>query len=221
MIRLTIFICMIVGVAFANSQTLAASPSFDCTKATSTDDRAICANDELSSLEKTMNENFKYAMSVGDPGMVRDLARRNLVKRRACKDNIDCLRFALVAAIRSYHDEDTPEPKPEVAASTILDLPSEGSLGVSVADVSEEVAASLGTKSSGALIVKVSENGPAEAAGIKRDDVILKFNGQDITNAQDLAAQVQASARGVYLPVVIVRDGDQGTKIVKIGRISN
>jgi uncharacterized protein len=196
------------------SAAVAAGPSFDCATAKLPDDLAICASDELSSLERTMVYDFQYAMSVGDPGAVRELARSNLRKRRACKSDVACLRYALVAATRSYHDQDTPEPLPaSPIAPAVMDAPS---LGLTVTDLSGDVADKFGVPASGVLVVKVLERGPADTAGIKRNDVILKFNGKIVRNAKDLVSQLQASASGVDLPIVFAREGDQGLMTVRL-----
>jgi serine protease Do len=62
-----------------------------------------------------------------------------------------------------------------------------GWLGVHIQNVSEEIADSLSLKEvHGALVANVTENGPAQAAGIQAGDVILSFNGQTIDRMRSL-----------------------------------
>ncbi|WP_188013215.1 lysozyme inhibitor LprI family protein [Photobacterium damselae] len=43
--------------------TLAATPSFDCTKASSSVEELICSNNELATLDNTLNTVYKQAMA--------------------------------------------------------------------------------------------------------------------------------------------------------------
>jgi serine protease Do len=53
--------------------------------------------------------------------------------------------------------------------------------------VSKEVAESLGLKSAqGALVSQVEAGSPADKAGVKPGDIILKFNGTPIKRSSDL-----------------------------------
>ena len=63
-----------------------------------------------------------------------------------------------------------------------------GWLGVSIQNVTDEIAESLNIKPArGALVGKVDPNGPAKAAGIETGDVVVKFDGKDIKEPKDLS----------------------------------
>jgi serine protease Do len=62
-----------------------------------------------------------------------------------------------------------------------------GRIGVQIGEVSKEVAESLGLKSAqGAEVSLVEPGGPADKAGIKPGDIILKFNGTPVKRSSDL-----------------------------------
>ena len=59
----------------------------------------------------------------------------------------------------------------------------------------------------GALVNDVVPNGPAAKGGLKRGDVIVKFNGKKIVSVGSLPKQVAAVEPGKSVKVEIVRDG--------------
>ncbi len=62
-----------------------------------------------------------------------------------------------------------------------------GLLGVNIQDLNESLAKSFGrTDTNGALVSQVVEGSPAEKAGIKPGDIIVKFNDRDISGAAEL-----------------------------------
>jgi serine protease Do len=103
-------------------------------------------------------------------------------------------------------------------AKTILpDLKSSGKvtrgwMGVSVQDVSEDIAKSLGLKSQkGALISDVVEGDPAEKAGLRAGDVITEINGKSVNNSHDLLLMIAGLRVGENVKVRVIRDGQEKT----------
>ena len=95
-----------------------------------------------------------------------------------------------------------------------------GFLGVSIQQVTPEIADSLGLHDpSGALVGRVNEDGPADKAGIKNGDVILKFNNQDIKEMKLLPRVVAETDIGKSVPVVVWRDGKQVTLNASVGEL--
>jgi serine protease Do len=85
-----------------------------------------------------------------------------------------------------------------------------GRLGVQISEVTRDVAESLGLgRARGAEVAMVEPGGPAEKAGVKVGDIILKFNGKDIEKSSDLPRQVGGSAVGSRATVTIWRRGNQ------------
>jgi serine protease Do len=85
-----------------------------------------------------------------------------------------------------------------------------GRLGVQIGEVSKDVAESLGLgKARGVEVSLVEPGGPAEKAGIKVGDIILKFNGTAIERSADLPRLVGATAIGSRAVVTVWRRGAQ------------
>ncbi len=102
-----------------------------------------------------------------------------------------------------------------MARSIISQLKSKGKvvrgwIGVSVQNISPDMVQSFGLKNSeGALIGDVVAGGPAEAAGIKRGDVITEFNGKSVKNMSDLSRAVADTQVGKTAGAKIMRAGKE------------
>ena len=85
---------------------------------------------------------------------------------------------------------------------------SRGRIGVVIQDLSKELAESFGlSKAHGAIINAVEKGGPAEKAGVEPGDVILKFNGKQVTNSGDLPRIVGATKPGSKMTMQVWRKG--------------
>lgn len=83
------------------------------------------------------------------------------------------------------------------------------------------LAQSLGLdRSDGALIARVFEGSPAQAGGIRADDVLIEFDGEPVRRYTDLPPLVGLVKPGDEVPVVVIRGGDRQTLNVKIGVLS-
>ncbi|MBL4808424.1 MAG: PDZ domain-containing protein, partial [Rhodobacteraceae bacterium] len=92
-----------------------------------------------------------------------------------------------------------------------------GWLGVRIQDISEEIAETMGLESvAGALITDVPE-GPALDAGLETGDVILTFDGKEVTDTRELVSIVAEAPVGGTVRVVIFRDGNTQTVLVTLG----
>jgi len=84
-----------------------------------------------------------------------------------------------------------------------------GHLGVSAQDLPE---------SGGAPVVLAVEPGsPAEKAGLKPGDVLLRFDGRKVASTSDLVRRVRSSRAGSTIPVIVERDGDETKLSAVIG----
>lgn len=93
-----------------------------------------------------------------------------------------------------------------------------GWLGVTIQDVNKTLAESFGLdRPKGALIAQISEDGPADKAGLKPGDVILEFAGKEIATSSDLPHVVGLIAPGKTVPVEVVRDQKRRSMKVKVG----
>jgi len=85
-----------------------------------------------------------------------------------------------------------------------------GRMGVKIAEVNKEVAESLGLKSAqGALVSQVESASPADKAGVKPGDIILKFNGTTINRSSDLPRLVGSTPLDAKLTITLWRQGKQ------------
>ena len=95
-----------------------------------------------------------------------------------------------------------------------------GWLGVLIQEVSDEIAESLGMQvAKGALVSSATEGGPAEKAGVKTGDVIIKFNDTQIKNMKELPKVVAGTPVGKSVPLVILRNGKKLTLNVILGEL--
>jgi len=97
---------------------------------------------------------------------------------------------------------------------------SRGWLGVYIQEVTRELAESFGMeKPSGALVAKIIDGSPAIDAKIKVGDVILKFNGQEITSSASLPPIVGRVKVGEKVSVEVMRNGKIKKLSVMIGQL--
>jgi serine protease Do len=83
-----------------------------------------------------------------------------------------------------------------------------GYLGVLIQDVTHELAESFNMKRPrGALVAKVLPDSPAEAAGLRVGDVILRYNGQDVDRSSQLPPLVGGSPIDRAAKAEVLRDG--------------
>jgi serine protease Do len=92
-----------------------------------------------------------------------------------------------------------------------------GWLGVSIQDVTPELAHSFGLeKTAGALVAEVTADSPAAHAGLERGDVILDYNGTHFDSAHQLPALVAATEIGKTVPITVQRGGKTKTLSVTV-----
>ena len=93
-----------------------------------------------------------------------------------------------------------------------------GFLGVSIQDVTQELAKAMGVPDvKGALVNNVLAGQPAEMAGIKRGDIIVQFDGKAISTVRALQRAVSFTPVGKQVEVQIFRGGKLETMTVKVG----
>jgi serine protease Do len=95
-----------------------------------------------------------------------------------------------------------------------------GWLGVRIQAVTDEIAESLGLdKARGALIASVSDNGPAQTAGIQAGDVVLSFDGREVNDMRRLPRLVAETPVGRSVPVTLWRKRKEHPVQVTVGRL--
>jgi serine protease Do len=98
--------------------------------------------------------------------------------------------------------------------------PRRGWLGVKIQGVTDEIAESLGLdKARGALVASVTEKGPAEAAGIQPGDIVLTFDGKDVTDMKRLPRIVAETPIDKAVKVTVWRKRKETAINVKVGEL--
>lgn len=92
-----------------------------------------------------------------------------------------------------------------------------GRIGITVQMITNELADALSVKhTEGIVIVAVQENGPGDKAGLKRGDVITKFNQQKVTSPRKLELLVAECDVDQEVEVEINREDKLITSRIKI-----
>ena len=95
-----------------------------------------------------------------------------------------------------------------------------GWLGVYVQDVTKEIKEAMDLKSKrGVLVRDVVEDSPADEAGIRREDVILIFEGKELDDSDELIRVVRKTSPGDKVKLLIVRGGKEKTVSVVLGKV--
>lgn len=93
-----------------------------------------------------------------------------------------------------------------------------GWLGVVIQNVSDDIANSIGLQEAkGAMITKVTEEGPAAKEDIKAGDVIVEVNGDKIEDLRDLARKIAELQPDTPVKLSIMRYGDTREVEMKLG----
>jgi len=99
---------------------------------------------------------------------------------------------------------------------------SRGWLGVQIQEVTPAIAASLGLKNEhGALLAVVTPNSPGAKAGLKQGDVILSFNGNDVSRLRDLPRMVAETAPDANAKMKVWRSGETIELQATLGELPN
>lgn len=95
-----------------------------------------------------------------------------------------------------------------------------GWLGVEIQQVTPGLAESFNLpKPEGALVAQVEPNTPAQAAGIKRGDIIIKFDGKKVNSEHELPQIVAETGIGKTVPIEVIRNGKRITLQAKIAEL--
>lgn len=95
-----------------------------------------------------------------------------------------------------------------------------GWLGVMIQEVNRDLAETFGLQRPyGALVAKVIEDSPADRAGLQSGDVILEFNGREITRSSDLPPMVGQADVGSEAELSVMRNQANKTITFEVGKL--
>lgn len=96
-----------------------------------------------------------------------------------------------------------------------------GMLGVGIQQVTSDLASGLGLKETrGVLVNSVTPGGPADKAGLKAGDVILKLNGKDTNDTNDLRNAIAGMTPGTPVTLTVSRDGKEQEVRATLGELT-
>ncbi len=95
-----------------------------------------------------------------------------------------------------------------------------GWLGVVIQTVTPEIKEKFDLETTeGALIGEVTKDSPAERGGLKRGDVIIRFDGKKVEEMNTLPPMVAETPVGKEVEIVVIRKGEEETLKVKVGEL--
>ncbi len=113
----------------------------------------------------------------------------------------------------------------EVARDVIASLKDKGAvargwIGVQIQPVTEEIADSMGLRSTkGALVAETQVDSPAQAAGLKSGDVITGVNGDKIETPRELSRRIASMGPQTKVEVTYLHEGAEKTTSLKLGAL--
>jgi len=123
---------------------------------------------------------------------------------------VSCLAVLLLSgsiAVASPHsdcDQQTPERPRRVQ------LPAQSFLGVELSEVNKETVSRLKLREErGAVIDGVTSGSGAAQAGLQKNDVIIKWDGQRIESAREVSRQIHETPPGRSVRLGMIRDGKE------------
>jgi len=97
-----------------------------------------------------------------------------------------------------------------------------GYLGVVIQNMTPELAESFDLEEpKGILIAQVSEDSPAEKAGLKVGDLVVSYQGEKITEVADFRNRVALTPPGSRVRLTVLRNGKRKLIKVKIGDLED
>jgi serine protease Do len=95
-----------------------------------------------------------------------------------------------------------------------------GQLGIYPQAMTAELAAGLGLKDTkGVLVADVDPNGAAARAGVRRGDIILKINNDEVNNPNALRNRIAMTDPGTEVTLTLIREGKEQQVKVKLGEL--
>ena len=99
---------------------------------------------------------------------------------------------------------------------------SHGKLGIAIQEVNQALAQNFGLKQpEGALVSSVEKNSPGAKAGLEPGDVILKYEGKDISRSSDLPPMVSSTKPGTKVTLDVWRNGASKQLTASVGTLND
>ena len=97
-----------------------------------------------------------------------------------------------------------------------------GWMGISIQELTPELAKAAGAETlRGALIAAVVKGGPAEKAGLRKNDVVIAYGGKEVRDSSALRNQVAATPIGQEVKVTVSRSGKREEFVVRFENLES
>ncbi|WP_425329921.1 S1C family serine protease [Terrirubrum flagellatum] len=94
-----------------------------------------------------------------------------------------------------------------------------GFIGVSLQPVSSELADALGLSDAhGAMVAAVTDNSPAEKAGLKKGDLVTAIDGEKVSDPRELARKIGTMNPGQTAKLTVLHRGQERTVSIELAR---
>jgi serine protease Do len=95
---------------------------------------------------------------------------------------------------------------------------SRGYLGITVAEITPDMAEAWGLKDDhGALVQSVSPGLPADQAGVKKGDIVVAIDGKPVTTSDEVVRLISGKDPGSKVRLTVLRDGHEQTLTANLG----
>ena len=94
-----------------------------------------------------------------------------------------------------------------------------GYIGIILQELSKEEQEPYGLNKDtfGILIARVEKNTPAEKAGLRADDIIVKLNGNFLKNSEDFRFKVASFSPGSKIKITVIRESEEKEFTIRLG----
>ncbi len=113
-------------------------------------------------------------------------------------------------AARGQDKKPAPNIVVRQGAAPVIDVLGDGGprLGVQIRDIEKDELARLKlTSLSGVAVVEVTKDSAAERAGVRANDVIVQFDGENVRSTRQLTRLVRETVPGRMVKMALMRDG--------------
>lgn len=128
--------------------------------------------------------------------------------------------FLAFSGISGYAQQTPPTPPVGKVQTLAFGSLFDGSyLGVQMKEISKENFAQYGLREvRGVAVEKVSENSPAERAGLQNGDVVVRFEGTEVTSIRKLSRLISEVAPDHQATLTVLRNGSEIELKVTMGK---
>jgi serine protease Do len=111
----------------------------------------------------------------------------------------------------------------QITASLIKNgVVTRGFLGVSIQDVTRDIADSVGLKDAhGAVVTQLTDDSPGGKAGLKSGDIVTAVNGEAVNDAIGLSRLISGNEPGATVELTVWRDGKEVKVSATLGKLDD